>query len=183
MLNRAILLAFLCVGVPLTAHAADFDYTYAEGAYLSENPSGAGSDLTGVLVDGSYKLQPNWRLSGFFSTASCCGVTDDRYGAAIGYYTGINEKIDFIADLSFLGQHVTGAGNHNGWGIDGGLRAQLAPEFEIDGLVEHSDIDSNTDNTLSVKGLYALNRQWRLWASFSNNSDEDDFLIGVRYDF
>lgn len=183
MLTRTILLAALGAVFPFAGHAADFDYNYLEGAYLSENPSGASSDLTGVRVDGSDRLQPDWRLTGFFSTASCCGVTDDRYGAAIGYFTGINEKLDFIADASFLGQHLTGTGNHNGWGIDAGVRAQLAPEFELDGMVQHSDVDSDTENTLSVTGLYRLSRQWRLWASYSNNSDEDDFLIGIRYDF
>ena len=186
MLKRIVLIAVVSACLPLAAYADQpdpFSYDYAEGAYLSENPSGGGSDLTGVLVDGSYELQPNWRISGLLSNASCCGITDNRYGASVGYYTGINDKIDFIADLSFLSQHVTNAGSHNGWGIDGGLRAMLAPKFELDGLVQHSDINSNTENTLTVKGLYSLTEQWRLFASYSNNSDENDFQLGVRYVF
>lgn len=186
MFKRILLFTTLVAALPLAAQAdqpSPFSYDYAEGGYLSENPSHGGSDLTGVQADGSYELQPNWRISGLLSTASCCGITDDRYGAAVGYYTGINDKIDFIADLSFLGQHVTNAGSHNGWGIDGGVRAMLAPKFELDGLVQHSDINSTTENTLTVKGLYSLTEQWRLFASYSNNSDEDDFLLGVRYVF
>ena len=186
MLKRILLFTILTSALPFAALADQpdpFSYDYAEGAYLSENPSGGGSDLTGVLTDGSYELQPNWRISGQLSTASCCGINDNRYAASVGYYTGINEKIDFIADLSFLGQHVTNAGSHNGWGIDGGLRAMLAPKFELDGLVQHSDVNSNTENTLTVKGLYSLTDAWRLFASYSNNSDEDDFQVGVRYVF
>lgn len=186
MLKRIVLVALISSTVPFAAYADQpdpFSYDYAEGAYLSQNPSGGGSDLTGVLVDGSYELQPNWRISGQLSNASCCGITDNRYAAAVGYYAGINDKIDFIADLSFLGEHVTNSGNHNGWGIDGGLRAMLAPKFELDGLVQHSDVNSNTENTLTVKGLYSLTDAWRLFASYSNNSDEDDFQVGVRYTF
>jgi Outer membrane protein beta-barrel domain len=186
MYKRILLSAVLASILPLAAQADQpdpFGYTYAEGGYLSENPSGGGSDLTGAFVDGSYELQPNWRVSGLFSNASCCGTTDNRYAAAVGYYTGIDDKIDFIADLSFLGQHVTDNGNHNGWGIDGGLRFMLAPKFELDGTVLHSSISGNTENTLGVKGLYSLTDQWRLFAGYSNNSDEDDFQLGVRYVF
>jgi hypothetical protein len=186
MLKRILLLTILTFATPLAALAdqpSPFGYDYAESAYLSENPSGGGSDLTGVLVDGSYELQSNWRVSGLLSSASCCGINDDRYAASVGYYTGINDKIDFIADLSFLGRHVTNAGTHNGWGIDGGLRAMLAPKFELDGLVQHNDVNSNTENTLTVKGLYSLTSAWHLFASYSNNSNEDDFQVGVRYVF
>src|SRR5690348_16590304 len=85
MLKRILSLAILCAAAPLAAWAdqpaaSPFGYTYAEGGYLSENPSGGGSDLTGVFVDGSYELQPHWRLTGDFSNASCCGSTDNRYG-------------------------------------------------------------------------------------------------------
>ena len=184
--RTSLLIVVLVIAAPFAAQAAEpdpFGYTYAEGGYLSENPSGGGSDLTGVLVDGSYELQSNWRISGLFSNASCCGITDNRYAAAVGYYTGINDKIDFIADLSFLGQHVTNAGSHNGWGVDGGLRFMVAPKFELDGLVQHSDINGNTENTLGVKGLYSLTDQWRLYAGYSNNSNEDNFQLGARYVF
>lgn len=186
MYKRILLSVILASALPFAAQAAEpdhFGYSYAEGGYLSENPSGGGSDLTGVFVDGSYELQPNWRILGSFSNASCCGSTDDRYAAGVGYFTGINDKIDFLADLSFLGQHVTNAGSHNGWGVDAGLRFMVAPKFELDGLVQHSDINSRTENTLGVKGLYSLTDQWRLFAGYSNNSDEDDFQLGVRYVF
>jgi hypothetical protein len=59
----------------------------------------------------------------------------------------------------------------------------LAPQFELDGLVQHSDVNSNTENTLTVKGIYSLTSAWHLFASYSNNSDEDDFQVGVRYVF
>ncbi|HEV2110770.1 MAG TPA: outer membrane beta-barrel protein [Gammaproteobacteria bacterium] len=184
--RTSLLIVILAAAAPFAAQAAEpdqFRYTYVEGGYLSENPSGGGSDLTGVLVDGSYELQPNWRISGLFSNASCCGITDNRYAAAVGYFTGINDKIDFIADLSFLDQHVTNNGSHSGWGVDGGLRFMVAPKFELDGLVQHSSINGTTENTLTAKGLFSLADQWRLYASYSNNSAENDFQLGVRYVF
>lgn len=186
MYKRILLSALIAAALPLAAQADQpdpFGYTYAEGGYLSENPSGGASDLTGAFVDGSYELQPNWRVIGQFSNASCCGSTDNRYGAGAGYYTGIADKIDFLADLSFLGQHVTNNGNHNGWGIDAGLRFMPVDKLELDGLVQHSDVNSDTENTIAVKALYSLTNEWRLFAGYSNNSDEDDFQVGVRYVF
>jgi hypothetical protein len=88
MFKQTLLLTILASVMPLAAQADQpdrFNYDYAEGAYLSENPSRGGSDLTGVLVDGSYELQPHWRISGLFSNASCCGITDNRYAASAGY--------------------------------------------------------------------------------------------------
>lgn len=173
----------LCAALPLAAHAAGFDYTYAEGGYLNESPS-HGSSLSGVFVDGSYALQPNWRVGGYFSTASCCGITDNRLALSVGYNMSLVENVDFIADAAFLNQDVSGGGgSHSGWAVDGGLRAQLAPPFELDGLITHSDINSTTENTLTVRGLYSLTDNWRLFGSFSNNSDENDFTVGIRYAF
>lgn len=188
MLKRTLSLAILCAAAPLAAWAdqpaaSTFGYTYAEGGYLSENPSGGGSDLTGVFVDGSYELQPHWRLTGEFSNASCCGSTDNRYGVGAGYYTDINSQFSFFADLSFLGQHVTNNGSHNGWGIDGGLRFVPVEKLELDGMVQHTDVNSTTENTIGVKALYSLTNEWRLFAGYSNNSVENDFQIGVRYVF
>lgn len=188
MLKRILSLAILCTAAPLAAWAdqpaaSHFGYTYAEGGYLSENPSGGGSDLTGVFVDGSYELQPHWRIIGDFSNASCCGITDNRYGAGAGYYTAVTSQLDFFADLSFLGQHLTNNGSHNGWGIDGGLRFMPVDKLELDGMVQHSDVNSTTENTLGVKALYSLTNEWRIFAGYSNNSDEDDFQIGIRYVF
>lgn len=188
MLKRTLLPAVLCILAPIAARAdqpamSPFGYTYAEGGYLSENPSGGGSDLTGVFVDGSYELQPNWRIIGSLSNATCCGITDNRYEVGAGYYTGINSQLDFFADLSFIGQHVTNNGNHNGWGLEGGLRFMPVEKLELDGMVQHTDVNSTTENTIGVKALYSLTNEWRLFAAYSNNSDENDFQIGVRYVF
>jgi hypothetical protein len=169
--------------LPVAAHAAGFDYSYAEGGYLNESPSG-GSSLSGVFMDGSYALQPNWHVGGYFSSASCCSVTDNRLALSVGYNRSLIESVDFIADAAFLNQDVSGGGgSHSGWAIDGGLRAQIAPQFELDGLITHSSLNGNTENTLAVRGLYSLTGNWRLFASFSNNSDENDFMVGVRYAF
>lgn len=185
---RNVMLKFAAVLVlaaawPLVAQAAGFDYTYAEGGYLNESPS-HGSSLSGVFVGGSYALQPNWHVGAAFSTASCCSITDNRFAASFGYNANIAENLDFIADAAFLNENVSqGGGSHSGWAIDGGLRARIAPQFELDGLLTHSDLNSNTENTLSIRGLYSLTSNWRLFASFSNNSDENNFMLGVRYAF
>ncbi|MGH8280062.1 MAG: hypothetical protein ACRETQ_10950 [Gammaproteobacteria bacterium] len=180
---RLIAILVLSAALPLAARAAGFDYTYAEGGYLNASPS-HGSSLSGAFVDGSYALQPNWHVGAAFSSASCCSITDNRLAAGFGYNASIAENLDFIADADFLNENVSGGnGSHSGWSIDGGLRARIAPQFELDGLVTHADINSDTENTLTIRGLYSLTTNWRLMASFSNNSDENDFMLGVRYAF
>ena len=183
MLKRFLLPLVMLCAAPLAAQAADFDYSYLEGGYASVNPSGGGSSLTGFEVDGSYQFMPNWHALAGYQHVSCCGVSQNTLDAGAGWNTGLADNVDLYIDGQFLSVDATRAGTHTGWAAEGGIRAALAEKFELDGFVNHSDVNSDTENTLGVRGLFAIDKYWHLFASYSNNSDFDTFLLGVRYNF
>lgn len=195
MLKRIFLALVLLCAMPLAAQAdpQPFKYTYVEGGFTSVNPStsappsinpaGSSSSRTGLEVDGSYALNPDWHAIASVTHVSCCGVSQNDFTAGVGWNTSLADNLDLYINGEVISSDVTGAGTHTGWGAEGGLRAALAEHFELDGFVNHSDINSNTENTIGVRGLYGIDMFWHLFASYTNNSDEDVFMVGVRYVF
>lgn len=198
MLKRTLTMLILLSALPLAVQAdpqptQTFKYTYVEGGFASVNPSssaprsispaGSSSSLTGLEADGSYALSPDWHAIAGVSHVSCCSVSENVFDAGVGWNTSLASNLDLYIDGEVLSTNVSGAGTHTGWAAEGGLRAQIAQAFELDGFANHSSINSNTENTLGVRGLYAIDMFWHLFASYSNNSDQDMFLVGVRYVF
>lgn len=183
MLKRITWLLILLSAAPLAVHADPFNYTYIEGGYESINPSGFGSSLTGFEVDGSYAFNPDWHGVAGYQHVSCCGVSQNDLDVGVGWNTDLADNVGLYINGGFLSLDQTGPGTHTGWFAEGGLRGALGEHFELDGFANHSDVNSTTENTLGVRGLYGIDKYWHLFASYSNNSDEDTFMVGVRYVF
>ena len=181
MLKRIILFASLCL--PLAAQAANFDYSYIEGTLMSVDPAHGGSSLTGPGVDGSYALAPNVHAFAGYSHVSCCSVSQNTFDVGAGWNTQLADQLGLYLDGEFLSVNHSGNGTDNGWGATGGLRVWLMDRLELDGYVTHSDVNSNTENTLGARVLWSFDKNWRFFAGASNNSDYNTFLIGARYAF
>lgn len=181
---KSLLAALVLLSVlPLAVRADDLSYSYVEGAYTSASPQHGGSSLNGPAIDGSYAIAPNWHVFAGYQHVSCCSVSDNDLGAGVGWNTDLAQNVSLFVNGEFLSDNTSGNGSNTGWGATGGIRALLAPRFELDGFVTHSDVSSNTENTVGVKGLFSLDRYWWLYASYSNNSDFNTYRIGVRYVF
>ncbi len=178
----ALLLA-LSVLAPCAAQAEDFDWNYGEASLVSVSPAHRGSSLTGAETDGSYALTDQIHGIAGFQHVSCCSISQNSFDAGAGWNIKLAEQVALYIDGEFLSTNASGNGNHTGWGATGGLRAWLAPKFELDGYVSHTDVSSDTENTIGVRALYSLDMHWRLFAGYSNNSDADTFMIGARYVF
>lgn len=179
MRKITLLFTILAAGMPLLAAADNFDYTYAEGAFTSLSSSGNNSSASGVTVDGSFAIDPNWHVLGGVEHVS----GDNQLDVGAGYNTALADNVDLFIEGEFLSTDVRQPATDTGWGAIGGLRFQLAPKFELDGLVSHTDVSSRTENTIGVRGLLDIDKNWKLFASYANNTDFDTFMIGVRYDF
>ncbi|HEX7964437.1 MAG TPA: hypothetical protein VF651_01860 [Gammaproteobacteria bacterium] len=182
MLKRILLSLSLVAAAPF-AQAAGFDYNYVEGAYTNFNPDHGGNSLDGPSVDASLALTEDVHAFAGYSHVSCCSVSQNTFDVGAGWNTHLADQVDLFIDGEFLSVNATGNGTDSGWGATGGLRAWLAPMFELDGFVSHTDVSSDTQNTLGVRGLFTLNHDWRLFASVANNSDGNTFMIGARYVF
>lgn len=174
----------LCAALPVAAYAADgsFNYNYANGGYVSESPSG-GSSLNGLGVDGSYTFTPNWHVFAGYSHLTCCSISENNFNLGAGYHMDLTNQLGLFVEGEFLRFNATGT-SANGWGVDGGVRFAINSQFEVDGFVSHTDVNtnpSNTENTIGVRGLFNINQQWSVFASYSNNSDFNTFQAGVRF--
>ena len=182
MMKRILVASLLLAAAPLAAQADDFDYTYAEGEAISVNPS-HGSSLTGPGVDGSLALAPNVHAFAGYSHVSCCSTSENTFDVGAGWNTHLAQQLDLFIDGEFLSVNATGNGTHSGWGATGGIRWWVVDRLEFDGYASHTDVNSNTENTLGARVLWSLNKNWRLFAGASNNTDENTYMVGARYDF
>lgn len=180
LMRRTLLLSVLLLAVlPLAARAADFDYTYAEGAYTSLSGTGNGSSPSGVTVDSSFGFDPHWHaIAGGQHVSGANAIF-----AGAGWNTSVAEQLDVFVEGELLSTDIVLPSTKNGWGAIGGVRFLAAPKFELDGFVSHTSVTDQTENTLGVRGLLSLDRNWWLFASYANNSDYDTFMLGVRYNF
>jgi hypothetical protein len=183
MLRYLLVMAVLSVLVPFAAQAEDFDWSYGEASLVSVSPAHNGSSLTGAELDGSYALTDQVHGIAGFQHVSCCSASQNSFDAGAGWNTKLSEQVALYVDGQFLSTNASGNGNHTGWGVTGGLRAWIVPKFELDGYVSHTDVSSDTENTIGVRALYSLDMYWRVFAGYSNNSGADTFMIGARYVF
>ena len=177
-------LLILCAALPMAAQATDgnFNYNYINGGYVSESPSG-GSSLNGLGVDGSYTFAPNWHAFAGYSHLTCCGISTNNFNVGAGYHMDLTNQLGLFVEGEFLRVNATGNSN-NGWGVDGGVRFAINSQFEVDGVVSHTNVNTNpstTENTIGVRGLFNINQQWSVFASYANNSDFNTFQAGVRF--
>ena len=183
-MNKIILLtALAALSVPYAASADDFDYNYGEASLVSMSPAHNGSSMTGAEVDGSYAFTSQIHGIAGFQHVSCCDIGQNTLDLGGGWNTKLAEQVGLFVDGEILSVNQSGQGSHTGWGAIGGLRAWLAPKFELDGYVSHTDINSNTENTLGVRAFYGIDFHWQIFAGYANNSDADTFMLGARYTF
>src|SRR5579863_1012190 len=192
MFKHSFLAIAALLSWPLSAAASDFDYSYLEAGLVIVNPAGnspifgpanTNSNLNGLEVDGSYALNDSWHLIAGYEHVACCGISENVLDAGAGWNTDLTEKLDLYINGEVISTDITGPGTHSGLGVEAGVRAQLATQFEADGFVSHTDVNSNTENTIGVRALFSINRDWRLFASYSNNTDENTLIAGVRFNF
>lgn len=189
MMKRILVASLLLAAAPLAAHADDFDYTYAEGEIISMNPSHSSGSPSGPGVDGSYAVAPNAHVFAGYSHVSCCSISQNIFDIGAGWNTHLADQVDLFVDGEFLSVNTSGNssnggnGTNTGWGATGGLRWWLVDRLEFDGYVNHTDISSNTENTLGARILWTFDLHWRVFAGASNNSDQNTYMIGARYDF
>jgi hypothetical protein len=174
--------AFVLLG-PVAAQAEDFDYNYGEASIVNVSPAHNGSSMTGAETDGSYAFSSQVHGIAGFQHVSCCSISQNSFDVGGGWNTKLAEQVGLFVDGEFLSVNTSGNGNHTGWGAIGGLRAWLMPKFELDGTVSHTDINSDTENTIGLRALYTVDYHWQVFAAYSNNSDADTFMLGARFLF
>jgi opacity protein-like surface antigen len=196
-MKRALLGLALAALLPVSAQAADntggLSYNYIEGGYAAAN--WGDGDFDGYSLAGSFGFADHWYGSASYRSVdeNDFDVSLDETQINLGYHTAIQQNVDFIAELGYVnvGADIDGLGgdNSDGYRAAAGVRAMIAPSFELQGKVTYTDI-SDLDSSefgVGVGATWHFNQTWGLTGSYEHTQllDEgmDTWGLGVRATF
>jgi hypothetical protein len=182
--NLSVLLVCAAFAVPLSAQAQSRQtsygtnphYTWVDGRIVELDPDGPGGSETGLRIGGSMVFQQD-----LFGTASITDV-DDYSEVAIG--AGLRHPLQSNVDLVGMGGLLWGdtpVDDDLGFYLTGGVRALVAPQFELGGYVGYRNLFDEGDLELTGEGLLHVTRELSLVASLGFSDDYDLITIGARW--
>ena len=169
---------------------AEFVYTNLEVSYVDvEFDSGLGSiDGDGYRFSGSYQMNSQAFLLGEWEEQSFdFGVDGTAYEFGAGYRHALSNSLDLIATASYVHAEVDVAGfgfDDDGLGLGGGLRAQLAPAFQVEAMLRYVDLDqSGSDTGLELLGRYYFSDRYAFTLETTLDDNVDTLSFGFRAEF
>jgi hypothetical protein len=172
----------LTAGIAGTAMADGFSYSNLELSYSSYNPDGAGADLDGFGLSGSYGFNENISVFGGYKDLEA-DVSFLTLG--LGFNWGLGENLDLTSGLSYESLGTAGA-DPSGYGLAVGLRGRLGESFEVTGGVKYMDLNKG------IKGqtAFGVGARYYFTPAFAVGADiwdQDDlgksWTLALRYDF
>lgn len=179
MIKRS-LTALLALGLPLTAMGQGISYNYADVRY-----GDADGGLDGVVGEVSGQVADQFFLRGGVSLLSNSGVDLDTFTGEFGLRHALNRDVELQGTLGLIHADIDTPGSSSddtGLLATGGIRAMVAPQFEVEGTLIYEDNDV-LDDGLDARfgGLFHFTP--RLAAGASYRVDNELLTIGGRYDF
>ena len=172
-------LALACF-LPLTAGAADLQWTYLDVRYDGYEEPGADGD--GYGIGGSYALGDAYYLLGAYDTfgleAFGFDVDATMWRVGFGTHRAVNDSAEFFSEFTYEAIEVSVLGfsaDDNGYGFRLGLRGMVTDSFEASGGIRYVDTGFS-DTLLSLGAVYHVND--RVGIAF-NYEDGDSTLWGV----
>lgn len=190
-------LALACASLALAAEAAPvragapsaptLSYDWIEGRFLLLDPD-EGDDADGLRLAGSALLQSNLFATGGLSHVDVDGGGDyDQLDAGVGLRHPLDSRMDLVGIASLIYTNVDCRACRDdsdiGFGLTGGIRAALAPQFEVGGYVGYTDTFDDGDIALTGEGLFHANAQLSLLGALSLSDDYNAINLGVRWNF
>lgn len=199
-------LATVLAAAPLAAVASDLSYTYVEGGYaklhIDEDDLGS-PEGDGGYLRGSFAVNPQihlfggvGRVSETFGLASIgfdaeleVDVTRSEFG--VGYHQAMGERVDFVAELSYLRLDIDteiegfseGADTKGGrasLGLRGNASERVEGWVKV-GYLDGGDFEGDFVGTLG--GQFKFNQTWGVVGEVEIIDDNTQYLAGVRASF
>lgn len=168
--------------LPLAAVSAPLSYNHIDGAYVHEDIGPKGD---GFLISGQFAFADSWFFTGRYSKANLDGGFPDleRISAGVGYQAPVAEGTSVYGQVTY--EHVDLGGSEDGFGVEGGLRYAIAPQFEVNGAIEYGDIDNVVDQKVGFKlgGVYDVTPTIGITAGYESIDDLDEWTVGGRFYF
>jgi len=169
------------------AAEVSFSYTYVELLYNVTDYDDVNSDAKGFAIEGSYDINPNFNVIGFYQSDSLDVLGQDfdtnGWGLGIGTHRPINEKVDFYSTLQFLyrdADFVGASDSKTGYGFSFGLRAMALKRLELDAEILYSYV-YQSDTSLGLTGRLYVTNSLSASVGAAIGDDLNRFTAGLRY--
>ena len=161
-------------------------YTYAELRLVSADYDGPGGSADGVSIGGSLLFQPQLFGVASYTSVGDNGVDIDTLDLGVGYRAGISQRTDLLGILGVVFSNVDTPGGSNddsGISLTGGIRSTVAPQIELDGFVNYTELYGDGDMTLTGQGLLHVTPQLSLLTSLALSDIVNTVTIDGRCNF
>lgn len=169
---------------------AEFVYSGVEVSYVDvEFDSGPASlDGNGYRFSGFYQMNSMAFLHGEWEEQDFdFGIDGTTYEFGAGYRHAMSDSLDFVATASYVHAEIDVAGfgfDDDGLGLGAGLRAQIAPAFQVEAMLRYVDLDdSGSDTGLDLLGRYYFSDRYAFTLETSLDDDVDTLSFGFRAEF
>lgn len=170
---------------------AEFKYTNVEFSFIDVDfDAGPVSvDGDGYRFSGMYQMNSNAFLHGKWEEHDYgFGIDGTVMEFGAGYRHGLSSNLDLIATASYvdaeLGAVGFGSVDDDGLGLGGGVRAQIAPAFQVEALLNYVNMDNGgSDTGVDLLGRYYFNDQYALTVATTFDDNVDTFSVGFRAEF
>jgi hypothetical protein len=189
--------AFAITSIPAQAESLSWSFISADYDITTVELDGVADDLEGSTIsfEGSFSPVENFALIAGYATGSADvsgngnTIDMDLDGYYLGglFYTSVTESTDFFAgaryfDLSVdLSLNGTSAGSEdgNGNGLFLGVRGMVNPQLELRGMIERTDIESETNTDISFEAGYYIAPDFSVNAGYEFDSDSNSLAFGI----
>ena len=184
-MKRSLIALALVAALPFAASAQDsksgLNYNYVQGGYVSTNTDAGDADGWGL--GGSVAVHPNVHLFGNYASQDVDGVNADfdQWRVGVGYNRSFSQKADFVANVAYEKYDLGGGADFDGYSIEGGVRAALAPKFEgyaLLGYEDGGDFDGDAYGRLGA--TVNINQTWGINADVKIADGDTQWFVGPR---
>lgn len=174
--NKTLIAAIvIALFAPVQALAESPNYSYANLTYVDDYFD---SGLDGFSVNGSYAFNERFHFVGGYSRASGFGFSIDIIEAGAGYSYALTGMTDLVGRAGLV--RASNGISDTSFFVEGGVRAMLTPEFELNGFVKQYVDDVIDETTFTVGAVYSFTERFGITTSVNNDSD---LTLGVRFSF
>jgi len=182
-MKRSLIALTLAAALPFAASAADgLSYNYVQGNYVTTKTDGADADGWGL--NGSVAVHPNVHLFGSYANQKIDGTSFDfdQWRVGAGYNTALSARTDFIANVAYDKVDLGGGIEGDGYSVESGVRAALAPNFEGHALLGYEDGDDFDGDVYARLGAQVkFTPNWGVGAEVKvANGGDAQWMVGPR---
>ncbi len=167
-----------------TAVAAGIDYTYVQASYVnSKIDVGPKVRGDGLALDGSLAVTDRvFVLAGYGNGSFDRDVDTVSYSLGGGYRWPLQPKLDAYAEAAWIHSRIDtnfGHTHDSGLGFDVGLRSRVSPKVELQGAIDHVNVNG-ARTSLLLAGRYFLTSTVAVGAGYDLNHDNGAWSVSLR---